>query len=103
MDEVNTVSESEIILQPSEVDLLAAINELNISDESNLITVLQNVQDRFGYLPRLALEEVSGRTGIALSRTYGVVSFYAQFYTEPRGKHTIRCCCGTACHVKGSP
>jgi len=103
MDEVNIVTESETSIQPSEVDLIDAINELDISDESNLITVLQSVQERFGYLPRLALEEISGRTGVALSRIYGVVSFYAQFYTEPRGKHTVRCCCGTACHVKGSP
>jgi NADH-quinone oxidoreductase subunit E len=70
--------------------------------EANLIGVLQAVQDRFGHLPPAALAGISRRTGIALSRICGVVSFYAQFYTEPRGRHTIRCCRGTACHVKGA-
>ena len=68
----------------------------------NLIGILQQVQEGFGYLPPAALEQISLRTGLPLSRIYGVVSFYAQFYTEPRGRHTIRCCRGTACHVKGA-
>ena len=69
--------------------------------EANLIGVLQEVQDRFGYLPPAALEEISRLTRTPLSRLWGVVSFYAQFYTEPKGKHMIRCCRGTACHVRG--
>ena len=68
----------------------------------NLIGLLQQVQERFGYLPASALDQISRRTRTPLSRIYGVVSFYAQFYTEPRGKHTIRCCRGTACHVRGA-
>jgi NADH-quinone oxidoreductase subunit E len=72
------------------------------ADESNLIGLLQDVQDHFGYLPAPALDSLSRRIRIPLSRIYGVVSFYAQFYTAPRGKHTIRCCRGTACHVKGT-
>jgi NADH-quinone oxidoreductase subunit E len=48
------------------------------------------------------LEEISRRTKTRLSRIYGVVTFYAQFYTEPRGRHTVLCCRGTACHVKGA-
>ena len=80
----------------------ALLDELNVSRNSNLIAVLQGVQERFGYLSREALEETSRRIEIPLSRVYGVVSFYAQFYTEPRGRHTIRCCRGTACHVEGA-
>ncbi|MGB2824914.1 MAG: NADH-quinone oxidoreductase subunit NuoE, partial [Phycisphaerae bacterium] len=68
----------------------------------NLIGLLQEMQDRFGYLPPAALAGISRRMRIPLSRVYGVVSFYAQFYTEPRGRHTVRCCRGTACHVKGA-
>jgi NADH-quinone oxidoreductase subunit E len=90
-------------LIPSAADILDMIAELTISHECNLIAVLQDVQERFNYLPRLALEEISDRTGIPLSRIYGVVSFYSQFYTEPHGLHTVRCCRGTACHVKGAP
>ncbi len=86
---------------PSEADIEALLDELNVSSESNLISVLQDVQARFGYLPAPALEEISRRTKIRLSRVYGVVSFYAQFYTEPHGRHMIRCCRGTACYVRG--
>jgi len=88
--------------EPTDAQIEAALDDLAFSPPSNLITVLQAVQKHFGYLPPPALEEISRRTKIALSRVYGVVSFYAQFYTEPRGKHTVRCCRGTACHVKGS-
>lgn len=67
----------------------------------DLIPLLQAIQDAYGYLPHPVLSWLSGRTGIPLSRMYGVVTFYTQFYLEPRGRHTIRCCQGTACHVKG--
>jgi NADH-quinone oxidoreductase subunit E len=86
---------------PSDAEIRALLDEMNVSPESNLIAVLQGVQEHFGYLPRPALEEIARRTKIHLSRIYGVVSFYAQFYTTPRGRHTIRCCRGTACHVRG--
>jgi len=88
--------------QPSDAEVEGLMDALGVSPQSNLIGVLQEVQDRFGYLPRTALEQISRRTRIPLSRVYGVVTFYAQFYTEPRGRHTIRCCRGTACHVKGA-
>lgn len=86
---------------PSDAEMQALLAELKISPESNLIGVLQEVQARFGYLPPEALEAISHCTKIPLSRVYGVVSFYAQFYTEPHGRHMIRCCRGTACYVRG--
>jgi len=87
---------------PSHDEIGLLLDDLSVSRASNLVGVLQAVQDRFGYLPRSALEQTSRRTRVPLSRVYGVVSFYAQFYTEPHGRHTIRCCRGTACHVKGA-
>jgi NADH-quinone oxidoreductase subunit E len=96
------VDESEAGRLPDDNDVFTLLDELKVTDESNLIAVLQDVQERFGFLPRPALEEISLRTGIPLSRIYGVVTFYAQFHTEPRGRHTVRCCHGTACHVKGA-
>ncbi len=87
---------------PSEADVNAVLDELGISPSCNLISVLQDVQGRFGYLSPWTLEEISRRTKIRLSRIYGVVSFYAQFYTEPHGRHTVRVCRGTACYVRGS-
>jgi len=66
-----------------------------------LIPLLQQLQDAYGYLPPPVLMWLSKRTGIPTSRMYGVITFYAQFYLEPHGKHTVRCCRGTACHVRG--
>ena len=67
----------------------------------DLIPILQKIQAAYGYLPPGVLKTVSDRTGIAASRIYGVATFYEQFYLEPHGRHTIKCCRGTACHVKG--
>ena len=72
-------------------------------DAEMLIPLLQDLQARYGYLPRPVLEWVSEETGISLSRMYGVITFYTQFYLEKRGEHTVKCCQGTACHVKGAP
>ncbi len=67
----------------------------------SLVPILQQVQRAYGYLPRPILMEVSERTDIPASRIFGVATFYEQFHLEPHGRHTIRCCRGTACHVKG--
>jgi NADH-quinone oxidoreductase subunit E len=66
-----------------------------------LIPLLQRIQKTYGYLPRSVLDWVSQRTGIPSAHIYGVVTFYAQFYTEPQGRLKINCCRGTACHVRG--
>ena len=66
-----------------------------------LIPLLQRIQEAYAYLPLAVLEWVSRDTGIPTSRMHGVITFYSQFYTEPRGKNTIQCCRGTACHVRG--
>jgi NADH-quinone oxidoreductase subunit E len=68
----------------------------------DLIPLLQKLQDAYGYLPADVLKEVSDRTGLPTSRMYGVITFYAQFHLKPHGRHTIRCCRGTACHVRGA-
>ena len=73
------------------------------TDSCHLIPILQQIQKAYGYLPPEVLQELCNRTGIAASQVYGVVTFYEQFYLEPHGRHTIKCCRGTACHVKGGP
>jgi NADH-quinone oxidoreductase subunit E len=88
---------------PTDAEIEEFLDSVDIPAETNLIGALQEMQEKFGYLPRAALEGISTRANIPLSRIYGVVTFYAQFYTEPRGHHTILCCRGTACHVKGAP
>ena len=67
----------------------------------SLIPILQQIQDAYGYLPAEILSEVSKHTGLNANQMYGVATFYEQFHLEPRGRHTIKCCRGTACHVRG--
>lgn len=67
-----------------------------------VIPILQRVQDACGYLPREVLAYVSKKTLIPLTQLYGVATFYAQFHLKPRGRHIVRVCRGTACHVRGS-
>ena len=67
----------------------------------SLIPILQKIQEAYGYLPAEILAEVSKKTGLNANQMYGVATFYEQFHLEPRGRHTVRCCRGTACHVKG--
>lgn len=71
-------------------------------NEGNLISILQDVQSAFGYIPEDAVNWLSERLDIPASRFYGVVTFYSQFHLKPRGKNVITACCGTACHVNGS-
>jgi NADH:ubiquinone oxidoreductase subunit E len=70
--------------------------------EASLIPVLQEVQALFRYLPEEALARIGQSLRIAMSRIYGVVTFYSQFYLTPRGNHVIKSCQGTACHVRGA-
>lgn len=67
-----------------------------------LIPVLQSVQHAFGYVPKEAIEVISREMKMPTAEIYGVVTFYAQFHLKPRGRHIIRVCRGTACHVRGS-
>ena len=66
-----------------------------------LIPILQKVQTKFGYLPEEAISEVAKSTRMSESEVFGVASFYAQFCFTRRGKHIIKVCLGTACHVRG--
>ena len=68
-----------------------------------LIPVLQQTQQIYGYLPRQAMAMIARRFNLSISKVYGVATFYAQFYFERRGRHVLRLCDGTACHVKGTP
>ena len=67
-----------------------------------LIAVLQDIQEQERYLPKEALRRVSLRLGMPLVDVYGVATFYSAFSLEPRGRHEVTVCLGTACHVRGS-
>ncbi len=67
-----------------------------------VIPVLQETQKKIGYLSREAMAAVSEELGVPIAELYGVATFYTQFHLKPRGRHIIRVCRGTACHVRGS-
>lgn len=66
------------------------------------IPILQDIQERLGYLPEEAVDWTADRLEIPRSKFFGVATFYSQFYLTPRGKNIVTVCSGTACHVKGS-
>jgi len=78
------------------------INRVALGDGS-LITALEEIQERYRYLPAEALILASERLGVPLSQAYSVATFYHAFSLKPKGKHCLNVCMGTACHVRGSP
>jgi len=86
-----------------DLNLLSPIFERYRGQKGALIPILQKAQDVYGYLPREVLQEIADYMDVSLGNVYGVATFYAQFYLEPRGKHVLRLCDGTACHVRGTP
>lgn len=87
-----------IDIEPKELVETIAGNGAN----GSLMSVLEEIQARYRYLPREAMILVSDRLGVPLSQVYSVATFYHAFSLEPRGKHTISVCTGTACHVRGA-
>ncbi len=70
--------------------------------ELSTIAVLQEIQEHYHYLPKEIFPYVAKAIGVGEARLYGVATFYENFSLEPKGKYVIRCCDGTACHVRGS-
>jgi len=70
--------------------------------KGNMIPLLQGTQEIYGYLPRMAFEKIASETGLSLSEMFGVATFYSQFRLKPVGKHIIKVCHGTACHVQNA-
>ncbi|OGO61552.1 MAG: hydrogenase [Chloroflexi bacterium RBG_19FT_COMBO_48_23] len=77
------------------------INKYN-GDKGQLVSILQDIQTEYHYLPKEALIQVSETMGIPASRVYDVATFFRAFSLEARGKHLINVCLGTACHVRGA-
>jgi NADH-quinone oxidoreductase subunit E len=87
--------------QPQTVPSTRQILNSFSREKTSLIPVLQKVQGQLGYLPRAALLEIADYLQIAPVDVYGVATFYNQFRLNPPGKHSIKICLGTACHMKG--
>jgi len=78
------------------------LGNYNGSSDS-LISILQDVQAEFRYLPEQALRQVAEKLALPLVQVYGVATFFKAFSLQPRGEHVVQVCTGTACHVRGAP
>lgn len=88
--------------QKSNIEKMKKILEKYNNDKSNLIQILNEVQEKFGYIPEFAQAEVANYLGIERAEVYGVITFYSRFTLKPKGKYSVSVCLGTACFVKGS-
>ena len=98
------VSDSDVLIEEA-LDMAPLDDVLDnyVGQDGAAIPVLQAAQEIYGYLPAEVLQYISTRLDIPVSQLYGVATFYAQFYLTRRGRHTVRVCDGTACHVRGAP
>ncbi len=86
--------------EPDDIRIFA--NEY-IKEQGGLMSILEKIQAKYGYLPESALSIVAEETSRSLVDIYGIATFYKSFSLKPRGKHLISVCVGTACHVRGAP
>ena len=85
-----------------QADAVGRIVDSYDCQESNLIAILQDVQNEFKYLSEEALTVIAEKLGVSTAKVYSVATFYENFSLEAKGKHIIRICTGTACHVRKS-
>jgi NADH-quinone oxidoreductase subunit E len=91
----------EVRMPEIDMDKAQAIITGYVGKEGEVITLLQEIQEEFNFLPPEVLRIIPQHLEVPLSRIYSIATFYAAFSLEPRGKHTVRVCTGTACHVRG--
>ena len=84
-------------------EMLERILKGRRSQPQQLVEVLQDVQEAFGYVPQEAMTAVSRELGVPLIEVSRVAHFYKAFSLRPRGRHVVTVCMGTACHVRGAP
>jgi NADH-quinone oxidoreductase subunit E len=77
------------------------VKRVNV-ERGSAIPILQEVQNKLGYVSKEMIDVITAETGIPASDLYGIVTFYAQFHLEPRGEHLVKVCHGTACHLAGA-
>jgi len=98
------MSEAVEQVEEQEIDLTACNEILDkfVDMHGALMPALQAIQESYGYIPEPTVHLTAERLNVYTSQIYGVLTFYAQFHLEPRGKYIVRVCMGTACHVKGA-
>ena len=72
------------------------------NSKQDIIAILQEIQEHYHYLPKEVFRYIASRLGISEAKAYSVATFYENFSLEPKGKYVIKCCDGTACHVRHS-
>ncbi|NQT48944.1 MAG: NADH-quinone oxidoreductase subunit NuoE [Chloroflexi bacterium] len=82
---------------------VSAIVEKYGGSQDNLVSILQDIQSEYRYLPEEAIRAVAQELDLPVIRVYGVATFFKAFSLEPRGEHIVSVCLGTACHVRGAP
>lgn len=97
-EKTSSVNETEIV----DLNVVRKLIESYDPQESNLITLLQGVQEGYGYLPEASIQLIANELDIKEAKIYGVATFYSQFRLKPIGENLILLCQGTACHVNGS-
>ena len=95
------MDKSKVAVEADEAQINAIVAEYS-QQRWALIPLVQKIQNEFGYIPPGSISIISEALGLFPSQVQGVISFYAQLYTEPRGKRIVRVCRGTACHVRGA-
>jgi len=84
-------------------DKLTDILDTHNWEKGTLILILQKIQKELGYISEDAISEIARRARISKNEVFGVASFYSQFHFNPQGKHNVKVCLGTSCHVQGGP
>ncbi len=82
--------------------VIDAITHKHNVQRGAITSILQEVQDTYGYVPKAVIQRIAENTGVAASEIFGIVTFYAQFRLEPQGENVIKVCHGTACHLNGA-
>ncbi len=98
----NTAMLIDFLKKTETEDFKNKIFETYLPVKDNLIQILNEVQDEYGYIPELAQKKISEFLKIPMAEIYGVITFYSRFTLKPKGKYNIAVCLGTACYVKGS-
>jgi NADH:ubiquinone oxidoreductase subunit E len=99
---INTIDLAEQEAPASEFDLVNSTVEKYRKMPSALISILQDIQEKIGYLPPDILKRVAEKTELPLTQIYGVATFFKSLSLNPQGRHIVTICMGTACHVRGA-
>ena len=103
---IDSVKDSNTTIRQDETSIADKVNEILTSftgNKAELIPILQQIQQAFGYLPEDAMRQISDFVNVPECSIYGVATFYAQFKFTPVGRNVIKVCRGTGCYVKGAP